>query len=128
MEGTEGDGEGDPNAHTDAALAFFGIAIERQPLPGLPCFYLWPENLEPFRFFLSIGTQWRVGVNGATGLDYQVVRSEIAVKVGSSCRHQVAQRRNRLFSLVQAMEAGALEGWKQRAQEERDARPPPGAS
>ncbi|WP_394789114.1 DUF1799 domain-containing protein [Rhodoferax sp.] len=108
----------------DAALDFFGVVIEREPLPEPPSFYLWPENLEPFQFFLSLSTQWRVGVNGCTGLDYQVVRSEIEVREGSSCRAMVAQRRNRLFQMVQAMEVGALEGWQQRAQETRDAQPP----
>lgn len=118
--GGDDDQENDPNAHTDAALAFFGVTIEHEPLPELPLFYLWPMNLEAFRLFLRLSTQWRVGVNGATGLDYLVVRAEIAGHVGSSCRQPVAQRRSRMFSLVQAMENGALEGWRERAQEERE--------
>lgn len=61
-------------------------------------------------------------MNGPTGLDYQVVRSEIAAKEGSSCRALVARRRNRLFSLVQAMENGALDGWRQRAQKAQEER------
>lgn len=120
----DGDPEDDPNAHADAALAFFNVTIERDPLPPLPSFYLWPENLDAFRLFLRLSTQWRVGVNGATGLDYLVVRAEIAEHVGRSCRQPVAQRRSRMFGLVQAMENGALQGWRERtqeAQEERDA-------
>jgi hypothetical protein len=31
---------------------------------------LWPENQPAFDLFCSVQTQWRVGMSGATGLDY----------------------------------------------------------
>lgn len=31
---------------------------------------IWPENWPAFSLFLQLGTQWRVGVAGRTGLDY----------------------------------------------------------
>ncbi len=34
---------------------------------------LWPENQQAIMLFSSLSTQWRVGVNGPTGLDYNVL-------------------------------------------------------
>lgn len=35
---------------------------------------VWPENFGPARVFESMGTQWRVGAGGVTGLDYQALQ------------------------------------------------------
>jgi hypothetical protein len=34
---------------------------------------IWPDNLPAVNVFIAMSTQWRVGVNGATGLDYSVM-------------------------------------------------------
>lgn len=34
---------------------------------------VWPENVESVQVFLALRTQWRVGMNGRTGLDYGVL-------------------------------------------------------
>lgn len=34
---------------------------------------IWPDNLAAVNLFISMGTQWRVGAAGATGLDYNVM-------------------------------------------------------
>lgn len=34
---------------------------------------VWPENLRAVNLFSSLSTQWRVGMSGATGLDYNVL-------------------------------------------------------
>lgn len=34
---------------------------------------IWPDNLPAVNVFVALSTQWRVGMNGATGLDYGVV-------------------------------------------------------
>lgn len=36
-------------------------------------FWLLPENEYPVRVFINMGTQWRTGANGATGLDYSAL-------------------------------------------------------
>ena len=36
-------------------------------------FEVWPENMPAINLFSSISTQWRVGMNGPTGLDYNVL-------------------------------------------------------
>ena len=34
---------------------------------------LWPDNVDTINVFRALDTQWRVGVNGPTGLDYAVL-------------------------------------------------------
>lgn len=34
---------------------------------------VWPEHYEVFMVFRSIQTQWRMGMGGPTGLDYNVL-------------------------------------------------------
>lgn len=36
-------------------------------------FDLWPENEESISLFSSVSTQWRMGMGGPTGLDYNVL-------------------------------------------------------
>lgn len=38
-----------------------------------PVVDVWPENWPAVDLFVRIGTQWRVGMGGASGLDYSVV-------------------------------------------------------
>ncbi|MDF4005322.1 DUF1799 domain-containing protein [Luteibacter sp. PPL552] len=38
---------------------------------------LWPENWPAIQLFTRLSTQWRVGMNGPTGLDYNVVFHEL---------------------------------------------------
>jgi hypothetical protein len=49
----------------------FGLAVpEVEAKPAT--FGLLPENVEAVAWFLKMQTQWRVGMNGPTGLDYGV--------------------------------------------------------
>lgn len=34
---------------------------------------VWEEHHQVFNLFMSLGTQWRIGMSGATGLDYNVL-------------------------------------------------------
>lgn len=36
-------------------------------------FELWPDNEKSIALFSTISTQWRVGMGGPTGLDYNVL-------------------------------------------------------
>lgn len=36
-------------------------------------FEVWGENWPAFELFTAMNTQWRVGMSGATGLDYSVL-------------------------------------------------------
>lgn len=39
---------------------------------GPPC-EVWPDNLAAVNVFIAMLTQWRVGMSGATGLDYGAI-------------------------------------------------------
>lgn len=34
---------------------------------------VWPDNIVPVNVFIAMGTQWRVSMNGPTGLDYNAL-------------------------------------------------------
>ena len=36
---------------------------------------IWPDNVSSVNVFIAMSTQWRVGMNGATGLDYTAMPS-----------------------------------------------------
>ncbi|MGZ8132540.1 DUF1799 domain-containing protein [Bordetella bronchiseptica] len=50
-----------------AKLAEFGIKPEDFPVAVIE---LWPENVAPKVVFEAMGSQWRIGFAGPTGLDY----------------------------------------------------------
>jgi hypothetical protein len=64
---------------------------------------IWPENYESFLVFTSMSTQWRVGMNGATGLDYNVL-SEIWKRLKIPM-----DKRDDIFQDLRVMESKALE-------------------
>lgn len=48
-------------------MAAFGLTPD--DVAGDPV-EIWPENEAAFLLFLSLRSQWRMGMGGATGLDY----------------------------------------------------------
>lgn len=50
-----------------ATLAEFGVKPEDFPVAVID---LWPENVLPKDVFEAMGSQWRFGFAGPTGLDY----------------------------------------------------------
>lgn len=68
------------------------------------CIEVWPENWQAVGFFMQFcRTQWRVGMNGPSGLDYTAVLACID-------RHKLEpEKASELFEDVQVMEAAALE-------------------
>lgn len=79
----------------------------------LPTFDIWPENLPAWEFFMGCTTQWRHGFEGPTGMDWPAVQLRME-------RLVPRRRRRRLWDLVEAMERGALRGWREtRERQER---------
>ena len=64
---------------------------------------VWAQNWQAFVIFAGLGTQWRVGMSGATGLDYTAVWATLNALVPS------AKRRNKVFGQIRIMESAALE-------------------
>ncbi|CAB3915005.1 hypothetical protein LMG26841_05203 [Achromobacter dolens] len=48
-------------------MAEFGVKPEDFPVAVID---LWPENVMPKDVFEAMGSQWRIGFAGPTGLDY----------------------------------------------------------
>jgi hypothetical protein len=65
-------------------------------------FEVWPDNWPSFRVMDSMGTQWRTGVSGATGLDYGVLPNVMRF-VGIP-----AKERPGVFQDIRIMESEAL--------------------
>lgn len=62
----------------------------------------WPENDAAMNLFCSISTQWRTGMNGHTGLDYNVLFTRMD-------RMKLPEREyDWLFDDVRVIEAEAL--------------------
>lgn len=63
---------------------------------------IWPDNWPVFRLFNALGTQWRTGACGATGLDYTSIR-DVASFIGIK-KKQIPE----IFPDLQLMEVEAL--------------------
>lgn len=105
-----GDGGG-PSAvdQVTAALAALGLYAEEALELDEDEFWLWPENEEAFVLWLGLQTQWTVGTQGATGLNYPGV--EVCMRLRGIRR---PKDRERLFGLIQVMEHACLEEWARR--------------
>ena len=51
-------------------LAAFGLTPEDVAADPTD---IWPEHVQAFELFNFMGTQWRTGMSGPTGLDYSVM-------------------------------------------------------
>jgi hypothetical protein len=63
---------------------------------------IWPDNIMSVNVFVDMGTQWRIGVNGASGLDYN------ALPVVMRLTGVKAQDRQQVFSDIRVMEEEVL--------------------
>jgi len=64
---------------------------------------LWPDNIGAVNVFISMSTQWRVGMGGPTGLDYNALASVMDL-VGVPKEDRPA-----IFDDVRVLEDAALE-------------------
>lgn len=104
--------ESDADEAFDEALAAFGLyrsdedSEETAPAVAQGVFYLWPCNVQVFKLWQKLGTQWRMGFNGATGLDYASV-----IAYMRNVARIPSKQWDDTFTGLQAMEAAALQGW-----------------
>jgi hypothetical protein len=86
-----GGGESNPSLAGIAAL-----------LMSEPDYEVWPENMPAINLFSSISTQWRTGMSGPTGLDYNVLFSRM------DRMHLSAQDCEWMFDDIRVIESEAL--------------------
>lgn len=64
---------------------------------------VWPDNWPAFVLFCDLQSQWRIGMGGPTGLDYNVLLTLLARMRLSDAEH------DNLFDDVRVMERAALD-------------------
>lgn len=94
------DADATPEPITDQIECFY-------PHPNQPP-ELWPCNATAVRVFCAMQTQWRVGMAGATGLDYAALPTVLDM-LGMSFVD--ASHRQKTFSKVQTLEREFLAAW-----------------
>lgn len=91
------------------ALAAFGLAAAIQKPLQTDIFCLWPCNIVAWQIFMAIQTQWRVGPNGPTGLDYTAVHAVMQIRgIGS-------KKLALVFDQICRMESATLDVWADQA-------------
>ncbi len=70
---------------------------------------LWPDNALPMQVFMAMQTQWRIGMGGATGLDYS------ALPVVEDRLNVPKKRRAECFKGLQIIEREVLRVWSEAA-------------
>lgn len=100
--------QGPPDTeHVNEALAAFGLQPDQPPLPEKTC-ELWPENVLPIQVIQRLQTQWNVGMNGRTGLRYELLPQELrALKVPRAQWEQV-------IAAVRVLELELLRLWREK--------------
>jgi hypothetical protein len=106
--------EADAHDSLDEQFAALGIQPDApvELAEQLEPFYLWPQNLDAWRLFMAVQTQWRGGMQ-RDGLDYAGVQLVIG-----QARAWRKHRRQRLAE-VQLMELTCLAEWRKQAEQRR---------
>ena len=73
---------------------------------------LWPENQTAFDVFSAMLTQWRVGMAGATGLDYAALPAVLSLLD--------LRPERELFDSIRIMESAALQVMSDGRQQHQD--------
>ncbi|WP_460100055.1 DUF1799 domain-containing protein [Pseudomonas sp. H3_C08] len=80
-------------------MAAFGMTLADIPEEE---YEVWPDNWPAFLLFEAMSTQWRVGMGGATGLDYNAL-PPVASMLGMK-RRDIPE----VFHDIRVMEAEAM--------------------
>lgn len=93
-------------------LAFFGVDADEAVVAEDEALPLFPENVSTVRAFLAMGTQWLVGMAGATGLNYVAIEPVLRLQ-------RVKPRRwPEIFDGLQVMEEAVLAVWAEHRERE----------
>ena len=69
---------------------------------------IYPDNMAPVAIFVDLTTQWRVGMNGITGLDYGALPAVLSI------RQIKRDDRAEIFECLQVMERATLKKVRER--------------
>lgn len=88
-----------PSEDDAQTMASFGLSLDDFEEKVVE---VWPENRLALEIFEAMGTQWRMGFNGPTGLDYAVIPMLLDQFDVSK------KKRKQLFFDLRVMERAAL--------------------
>lgn len=107
---SERNAKADQDALQESASGFGLVVLppdeEDAPAPTADEIYLWPCNLPAWNCWHAIQTQWRIGMAGATGLDYPSVLAYLE-RIEGLNGPELRER----FELMQACETVTLREW-----------------
>lgn len=86
-------------------MALLGIYCDSAMAVDEDEFWLWPDNEDAFQLWLTLQSQWTIGMAGPTGLNYAGVEACMRMQ---GIR---ASRQREFFRLIQVMEQAALDEW-----------------
>lgn len=80
--------------------------------------YLWPCNQTHWALWRELRTQWRMGMGGATGLDYASAIAHL------QCAHNLRGKSlQKAWQAIRACEDGTLEAWAEDADRKKANQP-----
>lgn len=85
---------------SDAELEAIGLL--REDVVDCSDFEIWPENWLPYDVFSEISSQWRIGMNGPTSLDHNVLFKNLDMRNLSRKKYRDT------YKAVRIMEVAAL--------------------
>ncbi len=113
------DDKTEPSPGWATALAALGpLATEPKDQPA-QLEYLWPCNVKYWAMWCELQSQWRVGMGGATGLDYAAAIAHLRTAHGLR-----GKRLQKAWGCMRAAEQGILQAMAEAAAErKKDSQP-----
>ena len=93
--------------------AIIAAAGAPEPEQDKPIAWLWPCNVQAWCHWCEVQTQWRVGMGGATGLDYAGVTAYLRDAITSR------KPRTEVFEGIRAAERATLGVWAQQREDNK---------
>ncbi len=92
--------------HNPAALEAQGLTLNDVTAD------VWPENWQTYLIFVSMSSQWRIGMHGPTGLDYSAM--PFVFRMHGVKRQDWPE----MYTSMRIMEASALEAISSRKEDQ----------
>lgn len=88
-----------------AAVLRAGSVVGSDPEPEVA--WLWPDNVQTWDCWMSVQTQWRVGMDRATGLDYTAVLAFLREMLPEDAD------RSQVFTGIRVCERAQIDAWRE---------------
>lgn len=100
-----------------STFATLGL-LDQQDEPPAQVEYLWPCNVKHWAMWCELHSQWRIGMGGATGLDYAAAIAHLR-----AAHNLRGKRLQKAWDAMRACEQGTLQAWSEDAKRKKDSQP-----